>query len=812
MLSSELAFAQDLGVPQPEVSGSVQHLLQSACFKCHGDKTQEADVRLDQLSPSLGDPASAQLWQDVLDVINLGEMPPPDEDIDEGELAEAIGELTEDLLKARRMLSDTGGEVVMRRLTELEYINSVRAMTGVSVPDELVPDDESGVDFNTLGHYQTFSPAMLEQYEQAARYAVTQMMTPIPVRERKVVRSDDWKAKRKQKETTLVQHVEAHERAKRVPQGTTDFTSFGFKNDAKYNDAMKLSAPNGFYQPLLRHYLANPNTETGVVLYQASMGPLIAGVSAEADAGAQYIFRARVAAEPGMSDEAKVLRLTRVQNRQKTTLGYFHVQGTMEQPEVIEALVYPEAGHVSLQLGFSDLFRIRKSNSGAIHQGKTVPGYWVDWVEIEGPIFSNDRIERREKWFGEEPFSDAGASRVFDTFARRAFRGKPVDETFITTLVSVYRDDRAAGKSEAEAVVTPLTMILSSPTFLYLGEEKNDDATRLTGTEMATRLSYMLWKAPASPEMLADTDRLLTDRTYLDKTVDSMIADSRFDRFVREFFGQWLQLRKYDGLVFEKTKVAEFGRARKHFAKEQLYHFVSHVITKDLALTNLIDSDFTMLNGTMANLYRDLEVKPLKDKFVRVSLDGDDRRRGGLLGMSVIQAMGSTGESTSPVERGAFILRKFLNSPPPPPPPNVPQIAHDELSLSIREKLAVHKAVPQCVSCHRKMDDMGLAMEEFDVIGLWRQRDMGKPIETAGLMHDGKPFKDFAEMKSHLLDHRDAMIESMVEALIAYSLGRESEFSDREFIDSVVADTKANGYRFRALLRALVGHERFTRK
>lgn len=812
LLSSELALAQDVGVPQPEVSRSVRRFLETTCFKCHADQEQQGEVRLDQLSPSLGDPAGAQLWQDVLDAINLGEMPPPDEDVNEDELAEAIGELTIDLLKARRLLADTGGEVVVRRLTELEYINSIHAMTGVSVPDELVPDDESGIDFNTLGHYQTFSPAMLEQYEVAARYAVTQMMTPQPQRERKVVRSDDWKAKRKQKERTLAQHIEAHERAKQVPEGTADFKPYGFVNDAKFKDALKLSAPSGFYQPPLRHYLANPNTKTGVVLYQASMGPLTAGISVEADAGAKYIFRARVAAEPGMPEEAKILRLTRVQNRQKTTLGYFHVDGSMEQPEVIETEVHPEAGQVSLQLGFSDLFRIRKSNSREIQQGKTVPGYWVDWIEIEGPIFSTASEERRKEWLGEEPFTDANVSQVFESFARRAFRGTPVDESLIGRLESVYRDERTAGKPQNEALITPLTMILSSPAFLYLGVEKNDDAARLTGPEMATRLSYMFWKEPASPELLAGADKLLTDREYLEQTVDTMIADPRFDRFVREYFGQWLRLRKYDGLIFEKAKVAEFGRARKHFAKEQLYHFVSHIIQEDLSLTNLIDSDFTLLNGTMANLYRDLEVKSLGDDFIRVSLADDDRRRGGLLGMTVIQAMGSTGENTSPVERGAFILRKFLNSPPPPPPPNVPQIAHDDQSLSVREKLAVHKAIPQCVSCHRKMDDMGLAMEQFDVLGIWRQRDHGSPIETAGLMPDGKPFKDFVELKSHLMGYRDDMVESMVEALIAYSLGRESEFSDRDFIDRVAADTKANGYRFRDLLKSFIRHERFTRK
>lgn len=816
-VAASLIFCQPLSAEDSQkvdaqVRNDVMAFLEITCFKCHDEAERQGDVRLDELLPSLADPASAQLWQDVLDVINVGEMPPEDEEVDEVALANAIGELTEDLLKARKLMADTGGEIVLRRLTEAEYINSIRFLTGVSLPDELVPDDESGIDFNTLGHYQTFSPAMLEQYEQAARYAVKHMLTPIPSVKPTVIRSDEWKTKRKQKERTLAEHVEAHAKAKKVPEGTTDFKPYGFLNDARFKNAFKLSAPDGFYQPPLRHYLANPNTKTGVVLYQASMGPLSTGIMAEADVETEYIFRARVAAEPGMPEEAKILRLTNVQNKQKRTLGYFHVRGTLDEPEIVEMVVRPEPGKFNLQLGFSDLFGIRKENTAAIKRGETIPGYWVDWMELEGPTFSKERAEARKEIFPHDVIADTHVREALATFASRAFRGKAVDDSLIDQLMHVYQDERDSGSSESDAVVAPLTMVLSSPAFLYLGEAKNDTDVQLTGAEFATRLSYMLWKEPASPDLLANSDRLLLDTEFLSSTIDRMMADPKFDRFIREFFGQWLHLRKYDALIFEKAKVAEFGKARKHFAKEQLFHFVQHVIANDLSLTNLIDSDFTLLNGTMATFYDDLDVGLLDDAFVPVPLPGEARRRGGILGMAVIQAMGSTGEHTSPVERGAFILRKLLNASPPPPPPNVPQIGHDDPSLSIREKLEAHKAIPQCVSCHRKMDDMGLAMEQFSVIGMYRESENGERIRTAGLMHDGRPFKDFSGMKAQLAEHRDAMIESMVEALIAYSFGREHEFSDQDFVASVVDETKSNGYRFRDLLKSFVRHERFAKK
>ncbi len=796
-----------------EIHEEVRGFLNRHCFSCHGSEKQRGDIRLDTLDPVLDDPASAQLWQDVLDVINAGDMPPPDEkQPPTDELAEAVGFLTEDLLKARKRLADTGGEVVIRRLTELEYINTIESLTGIRVPDDLVPDDESGEDFNTLGRYQTFSPAILEQYEEAARYAVQWMLKPVPDLERKTVRRDDREAKRRQKEQELEKHQELHAKALKVPKGTTDYAPFGFPNDAQYNRAISLSGKNGFYQPPLRHYLANPNTETGVVLYQASMGPLTTGLNAESEAGAEYIFRARVAAEPGMPKEVKLLRLQNFQGGQKRTLGFFHLHGTMEQPQVIETVVRPDAGKLTLELGVSDLFRLRQANSKAIGKGERVPGYWIDWVELEGPIFPGKREQSRAGLFGGETLDEQDVSAVLQAFAERAFRGKPVASEFVDRLMKIYEDERGIGKSEVKALEAPLTAILSAPDFLYLGEWKSDSGNSVTGKELATRLSYLLWKEPATSEMLETGDRLLVEPDFLRQSIDAMMEDPRFDRFVREFFGQWLHLRKYDGLIFDETKVDSFGRARKHFSKEQMYQFVAHLIAEDLSLENLIDSEFTFLNGTMANHYPELKQEGLGDEFVRVSLQGGNQHRGGLLGMAVIQAMGSTGEHTAPVERGAFILRKLLNSPPPPPPPNVPQLDEEDTGLSVREKLKRHREIAQCTSCHLKMDDMGLAMEHFNVVGQWRELENGKPIETAGRMPDGEHFKDFNAMKRLLMRDRDSMIESMVESLIAYSLGREAEFSDQDYVEDVVARTRENGYRFSSLVKAFVSHEKFLRK
>ena len=201
------------------------------------------------------------------------------------------------------------------------------------------------------------------------------------------------------------------------------------------------------------------------------------------------------------------------------------------------------------------------------------------------------------------------------------------------------------------------------------------------------------------------------------------------------------------------------------------------------------------------------------DNYKKVILPANQRYRGGLLGKVAIQAMGSTGDRTSPVERGAFILRKFLNSPPPPPPPpNVPQLDSKNNKLTVSEMLEKHNEIPQCYSCHRKMDPLGLAMENFDTIGRWKELKGKRHAQLAGLMPDGSKFADFDGLRQELLKRQDKMIESMIESLIKYGLGREQEFSDQDFVQELMTVAKANDYRFKPLLKAFITSKQFTHK
>lgn len=784
---SSTATAQESESSRPaiEVDLRIQRFVENYCVTCHNANEQSGKVRFDKLDHRITNSAVAQQWRDLLDILNTGEMPPDEATRrpSQNELADVIGALTEDVAKALRMLRGKGGETAARRLNRIEYINSVKALTGILLPKQRVPADENGNDFNTLGWYQTFSPGMLEAYQEAADFAVRTMLLKgdRPIRDKSLTRIDNPKSK-------------LFERAKER------------KDDA-------------LWQALYNHYTSNPRHKTGLLIYKAEhkWSPYNLRI-ADYDFRGEYKIRARVAVDESMSEDLRFLRVT----QEGTSPIFFSLKDAISSPKVVE---FTTQSDFEGKVVFAHLMRprLRPGTTKNLKRGKPVPTIWIDWIEVEGPIYSGRHVRiRRQLLQGvdEQQLALSDARLILNRFATRAFRGSPVTPEFISDLLVIFEQESKSGKSHLEALAKPMTVILTTPQFLYLTENKSHQLaptspTQLASHEMATRLSFMLWKEPPSDALLTAGNRLLNDREFLEATFDKMMANPRFDRFVDEFFGQWLGLSRFDEIQLDTKSSEGFDLKIRQAVRRQPLEFIKLIIEQDLSLTSLIDSEFSVLDQSMTQYYGDLAT--YQDDFAwndfdRVQLTPRNRHRGGLLGMPAIQIMGSSGVETSPVERGAWIARTLLNAQPPPPPPNVPQLTVDP-KLTVRESLERHKQIVQCYSCHRKIDDMGLALENFDAIGRWRdQYSSGTTIETTGLMPDGARFRDAKEMKTRLLDHKDRMIQSMVEALIAYSLSRESEFTDQDFIDRVVKHARDKGYRLKPLLRAFVSSKTFTHK
>jgi hypothetical protein len=431
------------------------------------------------------------------------------------------------------------------------------------------------------------------------------------------------------------------------------------------------------------------------------------------------------------------------------------------------------------------------------------------------------------------------------------------DAAYLDRLLAVYEGQRAAGKSFAEALVEPIAVVLASPAFLYLNEPNEPVALasagearpgnrspgeidrQLSDLELASRLSYFLWAAPPDdPLLAAAASGSLRTPEGLESQTRRLIADPRSFEMARGFAHQWLDVDRLDFFRFDHQLYPDFDEATREAAKEEVYHTFHLLARENLDARRLLASDFVVVNGLLASYYglEDLtdpaKPKPIKgDAFRKVALPAGSPR-GGLLGMAAVLGMGSNGERTSPVERGAWVLRKLLNDPPPPAPPNVPQLSRlDGKKISARERLLAHQEEPQCAQCHRAIDPIGFGLENFDAAGRWRTEDHlykmnflmkngphGKvidttfPIEPAGAFHEGPAFKDYYELRAAIAARGDDFLRGLIAAVYAYALGRPASFADTELIEGIVARAKAEGGGLGSIVLAIVQTPEFRTK
>ncbi|MDZ4289969.1 MAG: DUF1588 domain-containing protein, partial [Prosthecobacter sp.] len=301
--------------------------------------------------------------------------------------------------------------------------------------------------------------------------------------------------------------------------------------------------------------------------------------------------------------------------------------------------------------------------------------------------------------------------------------------------------------------------------------------------------------------------------------VDRMIASEHSREFVSGFTHQWLGMDRLDFFQFDFKLHRAFDDSAKAAAREEVYQTFACLLRENLSLRRLLKSDFVIINGLLANYYGIDSISD--DAFRKVPLPAGSPR-GGLLGMAAVLAMGGNGEHTSPVERGAWVLRKLLHDPPPPAPPNVPQLARlDGKLLTTRERMLAHQEEPQCANCHRKIDPIGFGLENFDAAGKWRTEDTYErkgvghktwPIDAAASFHKGPAFRDYFELRDILATKSAPFARGFTEALIEYALGRPFGFSDDDLASHIVRQAAQKNFAMREFVHVLVASEAFQTK
>jgi mono/diheme cytochrome c family protein len=611
-------------------------------------------------------------------------------------------------------------------------------------------------------------------------------------------------------------------------------------------------AGKGYKRPYREAYLDMPEVERGAYLTigggleMLSHDHITLSVPYESKTiPGDYMFRVRLAATDKATPERKFIEFgVAPRHSESPLLSTHHVTGTMENPQIIEIPItltrhHAERANRTLfirEKGIVDHFNQNRAKYAA---GRAKNGIgpefaiWVDWMELE-------RLPNSRK--GEAtaiaalgiPLDDKAAPASADVraalerFCVEAFRGAKPEPGYLDKLTGLYDMRLKAGDKHSAALKRALSVALASPQFLYLAEPVQDGERRpLSAAELATRLSYFLWGAPPDATLrdLAASGELMKPGVLAEQTT-RLLDDPRSEGFTRPFVHQWLALDRLDFFEFNRELFPRFDNSTKLAAREEIFATFEHILREGASVRELLKSEYAILNPVLADYYGIAGVK--SDTFQKVSLPKDSAR-GGLVGMAAVMAMGGNGEHTSPVERGAWVLRKLLNDPPPPAPANIPQITRlAGQVLTTRERLLAHQEDAQCASCHRRIDPVGFGLENFDAAGQWRTEDTyqvmdetGKPvkgasktweIEAAGQLHRGPAFQDYFELRDIIASRADNFAKGFSEALIEYALGRPAGFRDEPLIADMLAAAKKEDLGMRAFVHALINSKEFHTK
>ena len=381
---------------------------------------------------------------------------------------------------------------------------------------------------------------------------------------------------------------------------------------------------------------------------------------------------------------------------------------------------------------------------------------WIDYTEAEGPFFRDySQFEKilgltsQEKIQAFSKQSLKETEKLLNEFAFVAFRHRKPAPQYIQRLLKLYQDNRNAGQKHEAALVEPLAIILSSPSFLYLHESSNEQQS-LDTRNFAIRLAYFLWSAPPDAELYRVVEAGNLDKSeVLRSQIERMLDDPKSEAFYQGFVSQWAELERFREVSVDPNLFPRFNNGIRDSAYQETIEFFKTLVKENLPVTKLIDSNFVTINSILAEHYELNDVK-ITD-FAKVKLPADSNR-GGLLGQVSFLTAGSTGERSSPVIRGALVMEKLLHDKPSPPPPNVPELAQaSQEPLPIRDIVALHQTKPQCASCHVKMDQIGFGLENFDAIGRWRETEkVGRKqvsINPTGKLPGGGEFTNLRELK-----------------------------------------------------------------
>jgi hypothetical protein len=805
--------------PKPSAAtfdGHVKPFLATYCVSCHGATKQKGDRRFDKMTGEIVDDNGLVDWQDVLDQLNLGEMPPPKErrQPKSEERQQVIAWLTARIDQYRREKKPAANQTVLRRLNAREYRNTIRDLLGLNMqmfdPTLGFPRDQTTEHLDNVGESLVTSGHLLERYLAAADRVVEKVLSPATRPEvqtwtfnsgfRQQPEIDQVHGRTNNFSWITLYDVPAADK----PEGAYGPIA-GFKNgvpvDGFYEIRFRAEALNRRH-PYDRDFVGTDPDEPlrlGIVAGNTRSGPLHKPQPIEP-----------LLAEMDLADESQWYKV-RVWLDAGYTPRFTFPNGLMDARNMWGRLARQYRDQ------FPPLVRggIVEHRFNAIKYGK-LPQIHIYEVEISGPFYEEwptaaKRVVLGADWERAQSAETLTAEQMrshLTQFASRAFR-RPAKAEEIDRLLHLISTRRDAGRSPLEAYGDALKAVLCSPAFLYL-EEPGE--SRLSPYGLASRLSYFLWSSMPDQELLdlAAADKL-GQPDVLEAQVQRMLNDSRSVALVDGLLDSWLTLRDLGSMPPDRSKFDDYYRFNLPAAmREETRLFTRRLIDENLSVINFLDSDFTYVNKPLARLYG---IEPPRGSgFELVKLN--DSRRGGLLGQASVLTVTANGIDTSPVVRGVWLLENILGTPPSPPPPDVPPLDPDVRGAkSIREQLEKHRNVASCYDCHRKIDPLGFALENFDAIGHWRETYSGQTkIDAAGELPSGREFDGIQGFKSILVERRQQFVTALATKLLSYATGRHTGPVDRPQVQRIAAQLAKRGDGLRDLIELVATSDAFRSK
>jgi len=736
------------------------------CLDCHNPAERAGDLSLTGLSLDAV-AANAELWEKVIAKLRAGLMPPADgPKLDRETRAELVAFIEGEIDRHAEMHLPAPG---LHRLNRTEYSNVIRDLLGVNVDaTTFLPPDDSSHGFDNMAGTLTTSPALMEAYLSAAgriaRLAIgTETAPALAVFD---VPHD----------TSQNEHIEG------LPFGTRGgmLIEHEFPADGEYVFTVK--GMTGYFTRVLGN---------------------VRGEKLEVTIDGERVYLYDWDTEIG-NQEGKGGRTPPIPIK-----AGFHQVG-------VTFLATSDLPDTGLNKSF-----VRTMNSPGSISGYTFYPH-VGQVFIEGPYNGQPAVSTpsREKIFTCYPESVEEerrcANEIISTLVTKAFR-RPATAADIEMMWDFFVAGMDEGGTFDYGIEAVIQRILADPEFIFRSELEPADVPpgapyRISDLELASRLSFFLWSSIPDEELIrVASENRLSDPEVLRQQVERMIADPRSGAFVENFTGQWLNVR---GIAASEPVVdlfPDFDSTLREAFRREIELFFASVIHEDRSILDLLRADYTFVNERLARHYGIPGV--YGSQFRRVELGPGFEVRRGLLGKGALLTITSEGARTSPVKRGKWFLETFLGTSPPDPPPGVETDltpAEGEAPKTLRARLEAHRANPNCNSCHRIFEPMGLAMENFDAVGRWRTRDAGSEIDATGVTNDGTPLDGIPSLRELVIDNGDLFAESVTAKLLTYAIGRGIEYRDMPLVRSITRAAAEDDYRFSTLLMGIIESPAFT--